>query len=208
MRRERFTERESNPARLESFTDGVVAVALTLLVLDLHVPKISGPVDNARIARELLAIAPNIFTFLASFVMIGFFWIGHHLMFWLIERSDRWLMWLNLAFLFPLVCLPFATALVAQYPSNGLAASVYMCAVVLTALIVGAQWRYATRAGLISSNAPPQIVSGMQRRLNLVIGLMILAALIAPFFPKASLVAMLFVIVYIVVTTGQHSLID
>jgi uncharacterized membrane protein len=95
-------------------------------------------------------IGSKLLIFAVSFVTIGFFWIGHHLIFWSIERSNRILMWVNLLFLFPIVCLPAATALVGEYPTNGTAATVYVAIVMLSSLLLDLVWWYASSSGLVS----------------------------------------------------------
>ena len=186
----------------------LIAVAVTLLVLDLRVPHIDAPVTNAAVWHALGTLSPKLLIFLASFVMIGFFWIGHHLIFWTIERSNRWLMWVNLAFLFPLVCMPFATAFLGDYPSNGVAASVYMADVVLTGLLARATWSYSVRAKLISPALSREYVHSMSRRLAHVMWILVAVAALAPIWPPVSIAAMVAAIAYVVITTGQRAIVD
>ncbi len=208
LRGPRLTERQENPARTEAFSDGVFAVAITLLVIDVHVPTFAHEPSNAEMLSALGGIGPKLLIFAVSFVMIGFFWIGHHLIFWSIERSNRVLMWLNLLFLFPIVCLPAATALVGAYPKNGTAATVYVAIVMSTALLLDLVWWYASSNGLVSSSMEPASVRAQHHRLIVVTLVMLVAGSVAPFFPQFAIGAMLVAMLYIIVTTGSRMLVD
>jgi uncharacterized membrane protein len=208
LRGTRLTERQENPARIEAFSDGVFAVAITLLVIDIRVPTFAHEPSNGEMWIALGAIASKMMIFAVSFLVVGYFWIGHHLIFWSIERSNRILMWSNLLFLFPIVCLPAATALVSEYPKNGTAATVYVAIVMTTALLLDLLWWYASSNGLISSTMTPESVTAQHRRLIVVTLIMLVAAGIAPFFPQFAIGAMLVAILYIVGTTGNRMLVD
>jgi uncharacterized membrane protein len=208
LRGPRLTERQENPARIEAFSDGVFGVAITLLVIDIRVPTFAHAPSNAEMWRALGDIAAKLLIFGVSFAMIGFFWIGHHLIFWSIERSNRILMWLNLLFLFPIVCLPAATALVGEYPKNGTAATVYVAIVMSSALFLDVLWWYSSSNGLVSSSMPEEHVRAQHRRLIVVTLIMLGAGCVAPFFPQFSIGAMLLAIISIIVTTGSRMLVD
>ena len=86
-----ITAEESNETtRVEAFSDGIFAIAITLLILEIHVPL------GANLSKELIALWPSYLAFLASFVTIGVMWINHHRLFTLIARSDQALLGLNL----------------------------------------------------------------------------------------------------------------
>jgi len=204
----RLTERHENPARIEAFSDGVFSVAITLLVIDIRVPSFPHEPSNAEMWLALGAIGSKLLIFAVSFVTIGFFWIGHHLIFWSIERSNRILMWLNLLFLFPIVCLPAATALVGEYPKNGTAATVYVAIVMTTALLLDLVWWYVSSNELVSATMTRESVMAQHRRLILVTLIIFGAACVAPFFPQFAIGAMLVAILYIIATTGSRMLVD
>src|SRR5215470_9469621 len=92
--------------RLEAFSDGVLSIAATLLVLELHVPE-SG--DN--LGAALLAQWPSYAAYVVSFITIGIIWVNHHQLFALVRRVDRTLLFLNLALLMVVSVLPFPTAI-------------------------------------------------------------------------------------------------
>ena len=97
-------------SRVEAFSDGVFAVAITLLVLDLHVPLTRGSLITA-LADEWPAFA----AFGISFLVIGIVWVNHHTLFHLLKHTDRVMLFLNLGLLMTIVLIPFATALFADY---------------------------------------------------------------------------------------------
>ena len=99
-------------ARTEAFSDGVFAIAITLLVLDIKVPQ-ELP-ESVRLGTALLQLWPSYLAFLTSFVTIGIMWINHHRLFTLIKRSDHWLLQLNGLLLLEDTFLPFPTAIVAE----------------------------------------------------------------------------------------------
>lgn len=96
--------------RVEAFSDGVFAVAITLLVLDLRVPSTSGSLMSA-LADEW----PDFAAFAISFVVIGVVWVNHHTLFHQLASVDRTLLFCNLGLLMTVVLIPFATSLFAQY---------------------------------------------------------------------------------------------
>jgi uncharacterized membrane protein len=115
-----------NTNRLEAFSDGVLAVAITLLVLDIHVP----PTDShATLAQNLGHLWPNYVAYAISFLTIGIIWMNHHVMISRLRSADHAILVLNLLLLMSIVLLPFATAVMSAYlrESHGqhLAAAVY-----------------------------------------------------------------------------------
>jgi uncharacterized membrane protein len=133
--------------RIEAFSDGVFAVAITLLVLDIHVP--TGPVagHSAHLAADLLAQWPTYVAFLTSFLTVLIVWINHHRIFGLIQRSDDRFMLLNGLLLFTVTVFPFSTSLAASYfgqPDARVAALVYSGTSLLLACCFNLMWRYAS----------------------------------------------------------------
>ena len=111
--------------RLEAFSDGVIAVAITLLVLDIHVPDPGG----ASLAHKLGGVWPHYAAYVVSFITIGIIWINHHAMIGRLREADHTILILNIVLLMMIGVLPFATKLLATYLNEGkgqhLAAAVY-----------------------------------------------------------------------------------
>jgi len=128
-----------SPNRLEAFSDGVFAIAITLLVLDLHVP---AP-GSGDLGHELLAQWPGYAAYVVSFLTIGIIWINHHAAFGRLRAVDHSILVWNLVLLLSVGILPFTTSLMATYlkegSGEGLAAAIYGASFfVMGAVFVGA----------------------------------------------------------------------
>jgi uncharacterized membrane protein len=139
----RFTGQ--NMERLAALSDGLFAVAMTLLVLDLRVPaSIAGSAySEHRLWAALLRLGPSFAAYLLSFTMLCTFWLAQHILLGILGRCDRTLSWINLAFLFVVSLLPFSAALLARYVHFRLAVGVYR----LNILLLGAGLEWAARYG-------------------------------------------------------------
>ena len=129
--------------RLEAFSDGVIAIAITLLVLQIRVPH----VKNGDLLDALLDQWPSYVAFVISFVVIGIMWVSHHSMFEKIARVDRGLLFANLALLLGIAFLPFPTALLADYVRGGgqnshIAAAIYSTTMVVIGLAFMGMWAH------------------------------------------------------------------
>jgi uncharacterized membrane protein len=107
-------------SRLEALADGIFAIAMTLLVLDLHIPATS---TNLR--ADMIALAPRLFSLIISFISLGIYWIGHHYLLVRLKDIDITFVWRNIIFLLPISLVPFVTALLGTYPLSHTAQIVY-----------------------------------------------------------------------------------
>ena len=132
-----------SPSRLEAFSDGVLAIAITLLVLDIHVPS---PSSTANLAHELGAQWPSYAAYVVSFLTIGIIWINHHAMIRRLGSIDHGIMTWNLLLLLCVGALPFTTALMAAYLKEGqgehLAAAIYSASFLVMSLVFAATQRH------------------------------------------------------------------
>jgi uncharacterized membrane protein len=145
--------------RIEAFSDGVFAVAITLLVLNLQVPDIASRLVSRELWPDLLSLWPKVLIYMLSFMIVGIYWVGHHNIFHCIEYSDRTLLWLNLLLLMCIVFLPFPTAIVGKYPLQQSSVVIYGCTVILTGLALEALWLYATiDFRLVDKDISPQLI--------------------------------------------------
>ena len=103
------------PGRLEAFSDGVMAVAITLLVLDLH----ASPEAGSSLAHQLVSEWPSFAAYLVSFFIIGIIWVNHHALMALVARIDRELLFVNLVLLLFVTTIPFTTSTLAAYLREG-----------------------------------------------------------------------------------------
>ncbi len=131
--------------RLEAFSDGVIAIAITLLVLEIHVP----PVDEGgALLASLLEQWPIYLAFLLSFATIGIMWINHHRLFTVIKRVDHNFLILNTLLLLGITLVPFTSALLGEYighEGEQVAAMVYSGVFVVIAIFFNLMWWYAAR---------------------------------------------------------------
>ena len=142
--------------RIEAFTDGVFAVAITLLILEVKVPHLE---EGMSLRHELQLLWPKFLAYAVSFGVIGIFWVGHHIMFHYIKRSDRVLLWLNTLLLMCISAIPFAAALIGEYRSEQVAVALYGSLLALTGIIFLVLWLYASNGHrLIRSTMPADLV--------------------------------------------------
>jgi uncharacterized membrane protein len=132
--------------RLEAFSDGVFAVAITLLVLNLQVPQIA---VVSELVPKLGALWPKLLSYALSFVIVGIYWVAHHNTFHYIKRSDRNLLWLNILLMMRIVFIPFPTALLGQYPEQQVSVIIYAGTLVITGLVLQLQDNSQTRCPTI-----------------------------------------------------------
>ena len=132
-----------NTNRAEAFSDGVFAIAATLLVLELKVPH----VEPGGLSDALLERWPSYATYVVSFLTIGIIWVNHHAVMERIKNVNRPLLFLNLVFLMAVAAIPFPTALLADYLQAGhderLASAIYGAAMALMGISFGLIWAYA-----------------------------------------------------------------
>jgi uncharacterized membrane protein len=153
-------ESELEFGRVVAFSDGVIAIGVTLLVLTLDVPDVA----NGDLASALGDQWRQYVAFVLSFALIGRFWIVHHRAFTLLERFDSVLMVMNLCFLALIVVMPFATDLVADYEDDPVCIVVYAVVVGLASLTTWLMIRYSLRSGHIRPQMRPLAVAASSWR--------------------------------------------
>src|SRR6266705_7221951 len=163
--------------RLAALSDGIFAVALTLLVLELHVPVSSsinvvlplwesGAIQHEHeLWNDLVKLAPNILTYLMSFLTLGIFWVGQQTQLNLFTRSDRHLTWIHLAFLLAVTLMPFSTGLLAAFITFRLALVVYWLNILLLGAVLFVSGRYAQHARLMKDEVTDEMRSANERRI-------------------------------------------
>ena len=156
--------RSMSPNRLEAISDGVFAIAITLLVLDIHVPD---PADTESLASALDSQWPSYVAYAVSFLTIGIIWINHHHTVSLLARTDRTMQFLNILLLLLVAFLPFPTKLVAQYldaPGEKAAALTYAATLVVMAALHQLWWRYARwNRRLVAEGTPDSALEAVDR---------------------------------------------
>jgi uncharacterized membrane protein len=143
--------------RLAALSDGIFAVAMTLLVLDLHVPASEAIHSEHDLWHALVALSPRLLIFLMSVMTNGIFWVGQQTQVNHFARADRNLAWIHIAFLCAVSLTPFTTSLLAEYIHYRVALLVYWFNIVLLGASLYWSWSYAMRHQLIVDDAPKNI---------------------------------------------------
>jgi uncharacterized membrane protein len=151
--------------RLAGLSDGIFAVAMTLLVLDLRVPSGETVHSERDLWHILLPLAPRLVIFLMSVMTLGIFWVGQQTQLNHFARADRNLSWIHISFLCAVSLIPFSTALLAEYIHYRTALLVYWSNVVLLGLALYWSWSYAVRASLLADDVPAEVHPAIVRRI-------------------------------------------
>jgi TMEM175 potassium channel family protein len=178
-------EQLHDPARVLALSDGVFAIIITLLVLEIHVPELT---QGHTLNQALAEIWPSFVAFVISFILAGMYWVAHRDLFALIRRTDRGLVWLNILYLLPLCLLPFGAGLIGRYDREPVALRIYGLLLVVIAVMRVIIWLYATNRPHLLWQRPDT----NQRRAGLVLNLYpgliyLLAFLVARTAPGISL---------------------
>ncbi len=151
--------------RLAALSDGVFAVAMTLLVLDLHAPAIEAIHSERELLAALWRLAPRLLVYLLSFLTLGIFWLGQQTQLNHVARSDRDFAWIHLAFLFAVTLMPFSTGLMAEFIAYRTALVLYWLNIAALGGLLFASWGYLERAGLLRPDLPEGVAAAVCRRI-------------------------------------------
>jgi uncharacterized membrane protein len=151
--------------RLAALSDGLFAVAMTLLVLDLKVPAAHAIETDQALLAALRELAPRLVIYLMSFLTLGIFWVGQQTQLSHFARSDRHLTWIHLLFLFAISLMPFSTSLMAEFITLRTALLLYWLNILAFGALLFASWRYAMHAGLVETEISAVIGRSVERRI-------------------------------------------
>ncbi len=154
-----------NLDRLAAISDGIFAVGMTLLVLDLHTPAATLIHSDSDLWRNLAELAPNLAVYVMSFLTLGIFWVGRQTQLNLLIRADRNLAWLHLGFLFCVTLMPFSTQLIGSFIQYRAALLIYWANILLLGIGLLGAWRYALHAKLVPEDLPVVTHKGVERRI-------------------------------------------
>ncbi len=158
----RLFGRGRDTGRIEYFSDAVFAIALTLLVLDIHLPVVAHP--EKQLAPAIAELFPQFFAYALSFTIIAINWMFHHRKFRAIVAYDTGLIWLNFAFLLFVALVPFPTSLLSEYGSAGRIAPVlYALEVAILSLLQAIIWQYARSRELLAPDIDDKLFHYIQR---------------------------------------------
>jgi uncharacterized membrane protein len=130
--------------RIEALSDGIFAIVMTLLILELHVPNLSPNTPNVEVTTALVALWPKFVSYLVAFISLGVFWIAHHIMYHGIRRADRTLLWLNIVFFMFVSLLPFSTSILNAFPRALIAPFLFGANLASVGWLLFFQWVYVS----------------------------------------------------------------
>jgi len=199
-------QRARDTIRLEALSDGVIAIAITLLILEIRLPDVEHS-SSQEVWAALGGLWPQYLGYLLSFATIGIFWANHHLIFRFIARTNHYLILANLFLLLGIATFPFPTALMADtlgHPAERVGVLVYSGWFVVCAVAFNVLWLYAVRAnGLIVPDADPQALATVTRRFLLGPPAYLAAFLLAFVNPIATLLVLFgLTVTYVLPYTG------
>lgn len=144
-------DRTLSKTRLEALSDGVFAIAMTLLVLDIKIPEIERHSPTPAILHALASVGPALMSFFITFVLAGAFWYMHHVTIHATTRVTRPIASINMFFLMFVSLLPFSTGLLGHLgPNHPVALAVYFTNQLALGVVLNAHWLYADRHGLLA----------------------------------------------------------
>jgi len=151
--------------RLAALSDGVFAVAMTLLVLDLRAPALQRIHSEHELSHALLSLSPQLLMYVMTFLTLGIFWVGQQTQLNHLARSDRSLAWIHILFLFAVSIAPFSTTLLAEFTAYRTALLTYWANLLALGGTLYSSWSYATHSGLVKPELSPEVSAGIKRRI-------------------------------------------
>jgi uncharacterized membrane protein len=154
-----------NKNRIEAFSDGVIAIVITLLVLEIKIPVVSIQNGEEALIRALLHSLPKFLAYFTSFIILAVWWVAHHQFFHSLHKADRNLLWLNNLFLMWLCLIPFVTGLIGDYPGSKTGALLYGAIATLTASsFLWMRWYSSRHPELLNPTIPSEAIKKALKR--------------------------------------------
>jgi uncharacterized membrane protein len=166
--------------RIETLVDGIFAIAMTLLVLNLSIPQLTGSVSNITVENYLLALIPKLFTYALSFIILAIFWRVNHQQFYKIKRANSLFLWITVIWLLFVALVPFSTSLMGSYGETQSANIFFNSNLLLIGIFSGLIWYYATKKGFIDEKLSREKIIELNR-INLILPIVALIAIGASF---------------------------
>ena len=154
-----------NLERLAALSDGIFAVAMTLLVLDLHIPGAAQVHSEGDLVLALGALGPQWVAYGMSFLTLGIFWAGQQTQLNHIDQGNRDLTWIHLGFLFSITMMPLSTRLLAEFITYRTALAIYWLNIFVPGAMLYWSWAHAISANLVKSDTPEEIRNSICRRI-------------------------------------------
>jgi uncharacterized membrane protein len=183
--------------RLVFFSDAVIAIAITLLVLEIKVPEIEPGSAGSELTRQVIALWPKYLGFLTSFWVIAFYWLSHHRTFRFIRVYDSGLLRINMLVLFFIAFVPFPTALLFEYPAQWITVVLYAGILAAIGLSMLWLWQYATwNHRLVEPSLSPFLIRSTFNRMLVTPAVFLVSILVAFFNPGLAMNCWLILLVF------------
>jgi len=211
QRRRALWAPDLSPNRIEALTDGTMAIAMTILVLELPAPLLFNAESHGEHPNSFLAMWPEFYIYALGFLVLGIYWLLHHYMFHYIKRSDGVLSWLNILFLIFAALVPFSAkvlsvnnALLATAESEMNAAyGFFTITTIASILTLLAMWQYATRGHrLVDPEIDKRITAGISRVILIGTALNLIGVLLSFFVSWAGYIGFV-ALIYMVIATAS-----
>jgi uncharacterized membrane protein len=191
-----------SPNRVEALTDGVFAIVMTILVLELGVPIMAGEPSHTELTGRLLAMWPQFLSYFVTFLLLGFMWSVHYYQFSNIRRSDSGLVWLNILFLMFMSLLPFSTSLLGQHIDEQVPILIYGGNFIACVAVRYFQWTYATKNyRLIDRDINPFEIKQPKIMLPMAIGVFIVGICLSLLSNIASICVFAAILIFFIIRT-------
>jgi uncharacterized membrane protein len=195
---------EISKSRIETLTDGVFAIVMTLLVLEIAVPQLSNSEVAAELTKELLELWPVLLSYATSFIILGFFWIAHDDQFHYIKRANRILLWITIFYLMFVAFVPFSTSLIGEYGDQQISVIIYGINISIVGFWEYVLWRYATKDHhLVDSDLDPTFITRVSKRFLLGPTIYLIAVAISFVSTQVSLVLFIATPLYFLVSARK-----
>ena len=192
---QQFPLRGFEKNRIEALIDGIFAVALTLLVLDIKLPEGVTYTTNEALWNRLVGLERHFVIYAISFVVIGIYWVAHHVQFHYVRYTDRRLIWINMLFLLLISFLPFATDLVGDHEDLILPVEIYGVTLLLLSGLNFVHLRYLTRHPHLATRELNSVaVKLLKRRMALFTLVPLLSMILAFYSTRVALFAYLLIL--------------
>ncbi len=155
-------------SRTQSLSDGVFAVTMGLLAMQVQIPQLPADTDPAKLLEGIGAMMPSIVVFGGAFLLAGLFWYLQHLTFHFIRQTNHVLIWINIVFLMFVAGLPFCAGMLSRFPNQALAYPFFFGDVLAVSVTLNWHWYYATRKYMVDPEADMDLMVRISSRLRVI----------------------------------------
>ena len=193
--------------RIETLTDGIFAIVMTILVLELVLPHIPQSEVYKELPKHLLELWPVFLSDVTSFIILGFFWMSHDKQFHYIKRVNGTLLWISIFYLMFIALIPFSTILIGEYGDQQISVLIYGVNLTIASSLNYMHWRYATiNHRLVDGDLDPIHIRLVARRYLIVIFMLMIAIVVSFENINASLLLYIATPLYNLVLIKKHKL--